>query len=68
MPTFTKEAIVGLLKLQLSKQDLEVYDQWEKGELEYWDGGNADDTFSLGMEVGAIDELKRIINLIEEIN
>lgn len=68
MPTFTKKQILELLGTQLSKQDLEIYDLWEKGELEYWDGGNADDTFNLGMEVGGIEELKRIITLIEETN
>ncbi len=63
----TKEVILTKLKDRLSNQNLYLYDEYEKGELEYWDGGNADDTFNLGIEIGSIDELRQIIKMVEEL-
>lgn len=68
MQTFTKAAILGLLNLELKCQDKALYKLYENNELEYWNGGNADDTFDIGVEIGNIEMLQRIIKKIEEIN
>lgn len=68
MPAFTKELVLQRLKALLTTQDLELYQTYLDNELEYWDGGNADDTFNLGVEIGNTDMLGTIIKLIEETN
>jgi hypothetical protein len=60
-----KEQFMKELQDIYEEQDLLLYERYEKGELEYWDGGNADDTFNLGIEIGATDMLMHIMSVIE---
>lgn len=38
--------------MKLSERDIELLTAYENGELEYWDSGNYDDCFEMGIEVG----------------
>ena len=62
-----KEQLLKILQDIYEEQDLLLYERYEKGELEYWDGGNADDTFNLGIEIGAIQMLMDIIDIVENL-
>lgn len=62
-----KEQLLKILQDVYKKQDLLLYEQYEKGELEYWDGGNSDDTFDLGVEIGAIQMLVDVIGIVEDL-
>ncbi|BFG81864.1 hypothetical protein [Pseudomonas phage PP21] len=39
-------------QMSLSERDIELLTAYENGELEYWDGGNYDDCFEMGIAVG----------------
>lgn len=39
-------------QMSLSERDIELLTAYENGELEYWDSGNYDDCFEMGIEVG----------------
>jgi len=64
-----KDQIQALIDELLNGVDDEMLEQYENGELQYWDSGNYDDAFEMGMSVGddfkALDiaaRLKQIIN------
>lgn len=64
-----KDQIEALINELLNGVDDEILEQHENGELEYWDGGNYDDAFEMGVSVGddfkALEiaaRLKQIIN------
>lgn len=52
---------IEVLRKRTSGYD-HVYDEYEKGELEYWDSGNFDDAFNWGVEVGIAQAIHEIIN------
>lgn len=37
---------------KLTEEDVELLRAYENGELEYWDSGNYDDCFEMGINVG----------------
>lgn len=47
---------------KLTEKDVELLRAYENGELEYWDSGNYDDCFEMGINVGyalALRELEK---------
>lgn len=62
------EKLIEVLQGLVSQDDVEALLSYEEGELEYWDGGNADDTFALGVEVGYTMAVQEIIKIIQEEN
>lgn len=47
-----------------SKIDKELLREYDEGNLEYWDGNNADDTFAMGISVGYEMALEQVLHLL----
>ena len=64
-----KEQIEALIKELISGVDDDMLEQYENGELEYWDSGNYDDAFEMGMSVGddfkALDIASRLKEILD---
>ena len=55
-----------LIKNLVSALDIEQLEEYNSGDLEYWDSGNSDDCFEMGIEVGYTQAILKVIKILEE--
>lgn len=58
------EEIVKEVAALSNEGDRLLLEEYQEGTLEYWDGGNADDTFSLGISVGYEIALAEVMHIL----
>ena len=57
---------IEVIKNLISALDIEQLEEYKSGDLEYWDSGNFDDAFHIGLEVGYTQAILKVIKILEE--